>query len=72
MSIGELAELVREVVGYEGEISFDVTKPDGTPRKLLDVSKMRGLGWEAKIPLREGVEQTYRWFANTLPTQVRR
>jgi len=72
VSIRELAELVREVVGYEGRISFDVTKPDGTPRKLLDVSKMRGLGWEAEIPLREGVEQTYRWFVNTLPTQVRR
>jgi GDP-L-fucose synthase len=72
VSIRELAELVREVVGYEGRIAFDVTKPDGTPRKLLDVGKMRGLGWEAKIPLREGLEQTYRWFANTLPTQVRR
>jgi GDP-L-fucose synthase len=72
VSIRELAKLIQEVVGYEGRISFDVTKPDGTPRKLLDVSKMSGLGWEAKIPLREGVEQTYGWFANTLPAQVRR
>jgi len=69
VSIGELAELIREVVGYEGRISYDTTKPDGTLRKLLDVSKMRGLGWEAKIPLREGIEQIYHWFVNTLPTQ---
>jgi GDP-L-fucose synthase len=49
-------------VGFEGEIVQDTTKPDGTPRKLLDVSRLHALGWRAKVPLREGIEQTYRWF----------
>lgn len=71
LSIAELASLVREVVGYEGDISYDTSKPDGTPRKLLDVSKLRSLGWRAKIPLGEGLEQTYRWFVDTLPAEVR-
>lgn len=63
VSIRELAELVGGVVGYEGGIVRDTTKPDGAPRKLLDVSKLRGLGWEAGIPLRRGIEETYGWFA---------
>ena len=71
ISIKELAELVRDVVGYEGEIVHDTTKPDGTPRKLLDVGRLTDLGWHAKIPLKEGIEQTYRWFVNTLPTEIR-
>jgi len=62
ISIGELAALIREVVGYKGEIVYDTSKPDGTPRKLLDVSKLHNLGWRASIPLREGIEQTYAWF----------
>jgi GDP-L-fucose synthase len=62
ISIAELAELIREVVGYEGELRFDRSKPDGTPRKLLDVSRLHSLGWQAAIPLREGIEQTYRWY----------
>ncbi|MDP2857322.1 MAG: GDP-L-fucose synthase [Bacillota bacterium] len=62
VSIAELAGLVRSVVGYEGEVRFDTTKPDGTPRKLLDVSRLTGLGWKARIPLREGIESTYRWY----------
>lgn len=62
VSIRELAELVRDVVGYEGGIVHDASKPDGAPRKLLDVSRLRGLGWEAGIPLRKGVEETYRWY----------
>jgi GDP-L-fucose synthase len=62
ISIKELAELVREVVGYAGEVVYDTTKPDGTPRKLLDVSMLYGLGWRAKVPLREGIERTYAWF----------
>jgi GDP-L-fucose synthase len=61
-SIAELAQLVKEIVGFEGEIVQDTTKPDGTPRKLLDVSRLHALGWRAQIPLREGIEQTYRWF----------
>jgi GDP-L-fucose synthase len=62
ISIRQLAELVREVVGYSGELIFDIGKPDGTPRKLLDVSRLHALGWKARIPLREGIESTYRWF----------
>ncbi|HEX2596676.1 MAG TPA: GDP-L-fucose synthase [Luteimonas sp.] len=62
ISIRELAELMREVTGYHGEIVADTSKPDGTPRKLLDVSRVHALGWQAKIPLRQGIEETYRWF----------
>jgi len=62
ISIGELARVVREVVGYKGEIVYDVTKPDGTPRKLLDTSKLNSLGWKARTPLREGLERTYAWY----------
>jgi GDP-L-fucose synthase len=62
VTILELAELVRDVVGYSGAIVLDPTKPDGTPRKLLDVGKLGKLGWHASTPLREGVASTYRWF----------
>ena len=64
VTIRELAELVCEVVGFTGTLEFDSTKPDGTPRKLLDVSKLTKLGWQAKIPLRKGIESTYDWFLN--------
>ncbi|MFL6541334.1 MAG: GDP-L-fucose synthase family protein [Chthoniobacterales bacterium] len=62
ISIRDLAELVCDVVGFEGELTFDASKPDGTPRKLLDISKLKSLGWEPKIPLREGIASTYEWF----------
>lgn len=62
ITVGEMASLIGKIVGFRGEIRFDNTKPDGTPRKLLDVSRMKRLGWEAKIGLQEGIEQTYRWF----------
>ncbi|MBD3670373.1 MAG: GDP-L-fucose synthase [Gammaproteobacteria bacterium] len=62
VSIKELAEIVSDIVGYQGELKFDTSKPDGTPRKLLDVSKLERVGWKAKIPLRTGIEQTYQWF----------
>jgi GDP-L-fucose synthase len=62
LSIRALAELVKDVVGYGGELIFDATKPDGTPRKLVDVSKLTGLGWRAKTSLRVGLEKTYAWF----------
>jgi len=62
ITIRELAEAVKEVVGFEGELVFDTTKPDGTMRKLLDVSRMKSLGWEAKVSLRDGIEKTYEWF----------
>ena len=62
LTIRELAEMVQGVVGYQGEIVFDTTKPDGTPRKLLDITKLRELGWQPRIPLQEGILDTYRWF----------
>jgi GDP-L-fucose synthase len=62
ITIRELAELVKEVVGFDGEIVFDTSKPDGTPQKLLDTSRMDELGWKAKISLREGIEVTWEWF----------
>ncbi len=62
ISIAALAELVRSAVGFEGRIVFDASKPDGTPRKLLDVTKLKSLGWAPTIPLEEGVRQTYAWY----------
>ncbi|HOE28326.1 MAG TPA: GDP-L-fucose synthase [bacterium] len=62
MTIRELAQLVSEVVGYRGAIEWDASKPDGTPRKLLDVSKIHGLGWKARIGLKEGIRDAYAWF----------
>jgi GDP-L-fucose synthase len=62
ISIRELAEMICDVVGFKGELAWDKTEPDGTPRKLLDVSKLRGLGWRPTIPLRDGVARTYDWF----------
>ncbi len=62
VSIADLARIIAEVTGFAGRIGFDTGKPDGTPRKLLDVSLLARLGWRASIPLRDGVEQTYRWF----------
>ena len=60
--IGDLAELVAEVVGFEGALEYDTSKPDGTPRKLLDVSRLRNLGWEARWSLRDGIAATYDWY----------
>ena len=62
VSIRELAELICDVVGFNGELAWDTTKPDGTPRKLLDVTKLRELGWKPAITLRNGVASTYEWF----------
>lgn len=62
VTIRELAETVRDVVGFTGELTFDAGMPDGTPQKLLDVSRMKALGWAAKTTLREGIEKSYRWF----------
>lgn len=62
LMILELAQLVRDIVGYQGEIEHDLSKPDGTPRKLLDVGRLHGLGWTAKTPLRDGIKRTYQWF----------
>jgi GDP-L-fucose synthase len=62
VTIHELAETIIEAVGFQGAVSFDVSKPDGTPRKLLDVSKMKELGWAAKTGLHEGIEMAYQDF----------
>jgi GDP-L-fucose synthase len=72
VSISDLAGLVRESVGYSGEIVYDTSKPNGTPRKLLDVSKIRSLGWEAKTTLREGIGKTYAWFLESRSAGIRR
>lgn len=63
ISISELATLIKEITGYEGGITYDSSKPDGTPRKLLEVSRLHSLGWRAKIDLREGIAKTYEWYA---------
>ena len=62
VTIRDLAALVADVVGYAGDVAWDTSKPDGTPRKLLDVSRITALGWRAEIPLRQGVAATYEWF----------
>lgn len=62
ITIRELAEMIRQVTGYEGELLFDAGKPDGTPRKLLDVSRLEALGWRYRIELMEGIAQTYSWY----------
>ena len=62
ITIRELAELVKEIVGFRGQIIFDTDRPDGTPQKLLDISRMNKLGWKAKISLREGITGTYDWY----------
>ena len=63
-TIRELAELITEIVGYQGELSWNSSKPDGTPQKLLDPSKLTRLGWQPSLPLREGLVRTYRWYAD--------
>lgn len=62
ISIGELAKMIKEVIGYRGELRFDTNKPDGTLRKLLDVSKLNGLGWKYNIELLDGLKRTYEWY----------
>jgi GDP-L-fucose synthase len=66
VSILELAQLIGSTVGYQGEIMFDTSKPDGMPRKLLDVSKINALGWKATVPLSEGIRRTIEWYEEVL------
>jgi len=66
VSIRDLAALVNEVVGFKGHLEFDRSKPDGTPRKKLDTSRLHGLGWRPSIPLREGIARAYDWYQRTL------
>lgn len=70
LTIRRLAELVRQVVGYSGELAFDASKPDGTPRKLTDVSRLHALGWHHRIEIEEGVEKLYRWYADQFQSKT--
>lgn len=65
-SIAEIAAIVKAVTGFQGEIIFDATKPDGAPRKLQDVTRINALGWSAQVSLKEGIERTYRWFLENI------
>ena len=69
ISIRELAELICEIVGFKGDLAWDASKPDGTPRKLLDVSRLHALGWRHTIALREGIARTYEWFLQNPPQE---
>ena len=66
LSIRDLALMIKDITGFEGSLQFDTSKPDGTPRKLMDVSKLHHLGWKEKISLREGIEQVYREYVESL------
>jgi nucleoside-diphosphate-sugar epimerase len=68
VTIRELAEIIAQTTGFKGKLTFDATKPDGTPRKLMDVSRLERLGWKAKIELKVGIEQAYAWFVKTQDT----
>ncbi len=70
VTIRELAELLKDVVGYRGTLRFDAGKPDGMPRKLLDVSRLTSYGWQAKVSLRHGVEETYAWYRSTAGKKI--
>ena len=71
LSIKALAELIKHVVGYEGDLVWNTSKPDGTPRKLMDVSKLHGLGWQHKIELEEGIRHTYEQFTESVMSELR-
>ena len=70
ISIRKLAELVCEIVGFDGSLVFDTSKPDGTPRKLADVSRLKSMGWNHSIPLRHGVRDTYDWFRDGVASKI--
>jgi len=71
ITISELSELIKQIVEFKGRIRYDHSKPDGTPRKLMDVSRLKSLGWEPKITLREGIEMTYRWYVEQQMPKMR-
>ncbi len=70
ITIKELAELIKNITGFKGQINWDSAKPDGTPRKLLDVSKLHNLGWKHKINLEDGIKMTYGWYINSIKSKV--
>ena len=65
ITIREMAETMKEVIGFKGKIVFDITKPDGAPRKLIDVTRLKNMGWSYKVNLKSGLEKTYKWFKNS-------
>jgi GDP-L-fucose synthase len=69
VTIADVAQLMKETVGYDGDIVFDSSKPDGTPRKLLDVSRLFALGWRPNIDLRRGLAETYAWFQQNVDAE---
>jgi GDP-L-fucose synthase len=71
ITIRELAELVARVAGWQGEFVYDPSKPDGMPRKVMDVSRLKALGWQAKVPLEEGFNRAYRWYVDQVAEHVR-
>lgn len=62
VTIREMAQIMKEVVGFEGELTFDTTKPDGAPRKLIDISRLSKMGWSYDIDLEDGLKKTYQWY----------
>jgi GDP-L-fucose synthase len=68
VTIAELAAIVARITGYEGRIEYDDSRPDGTPRKLLDVSRITSLGWEPRVALGEGIASVYRWYRESIAT----
>jgi GDP-L-fucose synthase len=72
LTVAELAEKVRTAVGFEGRLRFDPARPDGAPRKLLDVARLSGLGWRARIPLDQGLGDTYRWYLEHVASRAPR
>ena len=66
LTIRELSELIVKTVGFEGTVEFDASKPDGTPRKLIDVSKLHSLGWTHQVEIEDGVKKLYEWYQNSL------
>jgi GDP-L-fucose synthase len=72
VTIRELAESVAQVAGFEGELVFDASKPEGTPHKLLDVTRLSALGWEARIGVQQGIDEAYSWFVNTSGRETNR
>ena len=66
LTIRELSELVVKTVGFEGTVEFDASKPDGTPRKLIDVEKLHSLGWTHKVEIQDGVEKLYEWYRDSI------
>ena len=71
MTIRELAELIRDIVGFTGRLEFDASRPDGTPRKLLDITRLQDMGWQARKPLEQGIRETYAWYVNNGVAHVR-